>query len=279
MIVFLNAASGLSELKALEVSNMSAASCEDCCFSGWFPAGTELLAAHGFQYVFSCYMEDSLGNETSKSLTNTNWPDTWMFIQGNKATGCQGRNATGVNIGRAQPSGQFGDWGRLQRSTYAGLKDERYERFHAVESNPEGSEEPSIFWTRDLISRPSICLKMMGCSLVTGGLSLIPVTEAGVLTGCLSSRSSLTDLPSVWRGNHWPLFCSVTSLMAAFTLPTNTNLSNILLDSIWFLLGLWWSSRLCIKRHSCITEFISPSSHLHSLFFRLHVWSLGLDFG
>ena len=34
MRVFLNAASGLSELKALEVSTMSAASCEDCCFSG-----------------------------------------------------------------------------------------------------------------------------------------------------------------------------------------------------------------------------------------------------
>ena len=65
---------------------------EDHCFNGWFQASTELLAAHGSRCDFPCYIEDSLWNEMFKSITNASWPDTWMFIQGDRLPGrkCHG---------------------------------------------------------------------------------------------------------------------------------------------------------------------------------------------
>ena len=65
-----------------------------------------------------------------------------------------------------------------------------------------------------------------------GRLLLIAETEGGTPGGCLSNRRSFTDFTSI--GRDWPLSCSVTILIAAFTLLLDTSLSNLLVPARHF---------------------------------------------
>ena len=58
----------------------------------------------------------------------------------------------------------------------------------------------------------------------------------------------------------------MTNLIAAFTLPTDTSLSNNLLDPNSSRFGCWWCRWLWIDRHSCIRVSTSPSSHIRLYF-------------
>ena len=49
--------------------------------------------------VFLCDLENDLGDEVPKCLPDSDQPNFWIFVQGNKAAGCKGSDFVGVHIG------------------------------------------------------------------------------------------------------------------------------------------------------------------------------------